>query len=290
LRVVIPSKGHARSWLQAAGQRLRLALRVAAISLPLLVPTAQSPRAAELSAREVVSALFRAAPGAAPDFSGKDLRRLDLAGIDFKGARLAKANLFGADLSGANLAKADLAGAILDRATIVRATFAGANLSEATIRRPNLFTTLEAMRGEVPSFAGATLARAHLSGRFDYASFRTADLTGAHFGPKDPRSEELITGRVELTGCDFSDATLRDANLSHSGAQYAKFIRADLRGANLAHANLKAADFTGADLDGADFTGAVLDGANFTGAKGLDRARGLQEGLRRDGAAPPSVP
>jgi uncharacterized protein YjbI with pentapeptide repeats len=128
-----------------------------------------------------------------------------------------------------------------------------------------------------------------LSGRFDLVSFRGADLTGARFGPKDPRSEELITGRVEIAGCDFSGANLRNANLSRSGAKYAKFARADLRGANLAHANLKGADFAGADLDGADFTGAVLEGANFTDARGLDRALGLQQGSSGNGAAAPSL-
>jgi uncharacterized protein YjbI with pentapeptide repeats len=265
----------------------RQAGRALLVALPLLA--AASPGwAADLTTREVVSALFKAAPGSAPDLSGRDLRRLDLAGVDFKGANLARATLFGSDLAGTNLAKANLTGAVLDRVTITKTNFADADLTQATILRPNIFSSLEAVSSEVPTFAGARLAGAHLSGRFDLVNFRGADLTAARFGPKDPRSEELITGRVELTGSDFSAAILRDANLSRSVAKYARFTRADLRGANLAYANFKGADFTGADLDGADFTGAVLDGANFTDARGLDRARGLQQGFNGDSSAAPS--
>ena len=253
----------------------------------LLAAAASTANSADLTTREVVSVLFKAAPGSAPDLSGKDLRRLDLAGIDFKGANLARATLFGSDLAGANLGKANLAGAVLDRVTITKTDFAGANLAQASILRPNIFSSLEAVRSEVPNFAEAALAGAQLSGRFDLVSFRSADLTKARFGPKDPRSEELITGRTELAGCDFSDAKLRGANLSGSGAQYAKFMRADLRGANLSNANFKGADFTGADLTDADFTGSVLDGATFADARGLDRARGLQQGLGEGSSAPP---
>jgi uncharacterized protein YjbI with pentapeptide repeats len=266
------------------------ATRVAAFACGLLmalVLAGGSASAGELTARDIVSALFKAAPGATPDLSGKDLKRLDLAGIDFKGAKLTKANLFGADLASANLAKADLAGAILDRATITKTNFEGADLTGASILRASVFSTLEASRSEVPNFTRARLAGAQLSGHFDLTSFHAADLKGTRFGPKDSRSEELITGRVGLKNCDFIDADLRGANLQGTGAQYAKFMRADLRDANLAQSNLKGADFSGADVTGADFTGAVLDGAEFTGAKGLDRARGLQEGLRHGGSAAP---
>ena len=85
--------------------------------------------AIDMTTREVVSALFKAAPGSAPDLSGKDLTRLDLAGVDFKRANLAQAKLFGSDLAGANLARANLVGAVLDRVTITKTDFSGANLA-----------------------------------------------------------------------------------------------------------------------------------------------------------------
>jgi uncharacterized protein YjbI with pentapeptide repeats len=234
-----------------------------------------STHAADLSVRDIAVALFKARAGAAPDFSRKDLGGLDLAGLDFKGASLAGANLFGANLSGANLSKANLSGARLDRATITGASFTNADLSGASILRPNVFSGLDVAVAELPSFAGAKMAGAHLSGKFDRVSFRGADLRQSFFGAKDPRSEELITARVELKTCDFTDANLSGADLSHNAAQYAKFVGADLRGANLAHANLMEADFTGADVTNADFTGAMLEGARFTNARGLESAKGL---------------
>src|SRR5262245_23429692 len=193
----------------------------------LVVAVAIPAHAADLTTREVVGALFKAAPGSAPNLSGKDLSRLDLAGVDFKRANLSRAKLFGTDLAGANLAKADLAGAMLDRATITRANFAEANLAKASILRPNVFSSLEAVSTEVPDFSRTNLAGAQLSGHFDLTSFRGADLTNARFGPQDPRSEVLITGRAQLASCDFTDAKLQNANLSRSAAKYAKFTRAD---------------------------------------------------------------
>ena len=52
----------------------------------LLAPSVA--RSAEISLREVVDVLFKAAPGSQPDFSHKDLSSLDLSGLDFKRARL----------------------------------------------------------------------------------------------------------------------------------------------------------------------------------------------------------
>jgi uncharacterized protein YjbI with pentapeptide repeats len=240
-----------------------------------LLCVASPTHAADMSVREVSVALFKARSGAPPDFSRKDLSGLDLSGLDFNGASLAGANLFGADLSAANLKRANLAGARLDRATITGTSFADADLRGASILRPNVFSSLDVVVGELPNFAGAKMAGAHISGKFDQVSFRGTDLTHAFFGAKDPRSEELITARVELRGCDFTGANLSGADLSLNAAQNAKFVGADLSGANLAHANLMEADFTGADVTNADFTGAVLEGANLKETKGLERARGL---------------
>ena len=231
---------------------------------------------AEMTARQVTTALFNTSADQPLDLSGKDLSKLDLGDLDFKGANLTGANLYGTDLSSSNLSLVLLSGAHLDRATITGANFGGADLSRATILRPNVFSTMEIDVRELPNFENAKMIDANISGRLDRISFRGADLTGTFFGPRNPDGETLITPRIEMNGCDFTDAKLRKADLSLNNVQYAKFIDADLTGANFTGANLSGADFTGADVTEADFTGAVVDGAHFKDAKSLDRAKGLE--------------
>ena len=117
---------------------------------------------------------------------------------------------------------------------------------------------------------------AHISGRLDQISFKGADLSGTFFGPRNPGSEDLITPRIEMNGCDFTDARLHKTDFSLNSLQYAKFVNADATGANFANADLSNADFTRTNLTDADFTGAIVGGAHFEGAKGLNRAKGLK--------------
>jgi uncharacterized protein YjbI with pentapeptide repeats len=232
--------------------------------------------AADISTRDVTAILFKASRAAPPDLSGKNLSRLDLADLDFKAANLANADLFGADLTRADLVKSDLHGARLDRATITAARFDGADMTGVSLLSPNMFSTLEVMRHEIASFTGANMAGAEIIGRFDFVSFRAADLNGTVFGSRDQRSPSK---RVTMVACDFQYADLRNADLRWSVAKYAKFQDADVRGANFAHSNLMAANFSRANVAGADFTGAVLDGAKFEGAQGLDAAKGLTSAI-----------
>lgn len=64
--------------------------------------------AADLTLREIVTALWNADPAKPLDFSGKELSFLDLSELDFKRANLSEANLLGANLTGANLASSTL--------------------------------------------------------------------------------------------------------------------------------------------------------------------------------------
>jgi uncharacterized protein YjbI with pentapeptide repeats len=88
-------------------------------------------------------------------------------------------------------------------------------------------------------------------------------------------SEHIFTG-VNLSGADFSEATLHrtvleeanlmKANLSKADLTGANLRRADLSRANLVKANLRGANLRGADLSGADLSGADLSGADLGGA------------------------
>jgi Uncharacterized low-complexity proteins len=78
---------------------------------------------ADLTVREISTALHAAKLGQHIDYTGLDLTYLDLAGLDFKGAILAKTDLYGTDFTDAKLTKSDLTHARLDRAVLTRTVF-----------------------------------------------------------------------------------------------------------------------------------------------------------------------
>jgi uncharacterized protein YjbI with pentapeptide repeats len=242
--------------------------------------------AADMSAGQVTTALFKAMPGQPVELNAKNLRELDLSGIDFKGANLAGSDLYGVDLSDANLRHVDLKGATLDRANIVRADFSDANLEGVSLLRMTIFTTLERDPREAPKFTGAKMQHTKLSGWMDGTDFSGSDLTGAQFGLQDAHNEGLLASRVRLVGADFSGAVMTGVDLSGSQLVYARFVKAVLQGANLRDADLSKADFTGADVTGMDVTGANLEDAKFTGAKGIDTIKGLAQALNAAHVAP----
>lgn len=246
-----------------------------AVVLVLVAPA--SPQAADLTAREVTQAFFKATRAAPADFAGRKLIELDLSGLDFKRARLTGADLYGADLSSADLTGVALQGARLDRATLIKANFAGADLSSATILRPTLFSGLESDPKDAPSFRGANLTRTRiLSTRLDGADFSSADLTDAVLGRIDYAwGEARHAQRAVMQGCNFEDSKLVRTDLSNGVFYFARFRRADLSGANLTGADLSKADLSGADLTGANLTDANLDEAILAGVRGLDTVRGL---------------
>jgi uncharacterized protein YjbI with pentapeptide repeats len=257
-----------------AGWTLILALGcVSTLGTPLL----GSARAADFTARQVTQAFFHAKPGEPPDFSGKDLSFLDLAGIDFKGASLAHANLYGVDLTHASLKGSNLEGVKLDRAVVIDADFSGADLSGASIMRPSVYTTLYGNRQEAPKFSGAKLRGIRITAMMDGADFRGADLTGARMGPHEPRADISSMPASFLRGCDFSGAILKDADLMWAKLSFSKFTGADMRGVNLSGADLSMADLSGADVTNADMTDADLDGVNLRGVKGLEAVKGFAQ-------------
>jgi uncharacterized protein YjbI with pentapeptide repeats len=241
--------------------------------------------AADMTVREITAGLFKAKPGATPDYSNHDLTYLDLSGLNFKGAKLAKSNLYGADFTGANLRGSDMSGTRLDRATLIRADFSGANLTGASILRPTVYSDLTENIADAPRFAGANLTDIRVMANMSGADFHGADLTNANFTPREARpGQGTITTLAKnmLKSCDFTKAILRGANFDHAVLTFARFAGADLTGANLTDTDLSRADFTGADLTNADLTGADLDGATLLNVKGLDTVKGLSTALNFD--------
>lgn len=236
--------------------------------------SAPAARAADITVRQIAELLFKAAPGAGPDLTGRDLSGLDLAGLDFKGARLDRANMMGVDLTGANLAGADLEGATLDRAVLQKTNLDGARLKGAQMRSLSVFSGLDPDRREAPSFVGADLEGARIEARLDGTNFRNANLTRATLA-----AQTAIWGsykpRTVLNGADFAGARMVEADLERAVLQFARFNGADLTRANLRRTDLSRADLTGANLTGADLTGADLDGTNLAGVTGLASVVGL---------------
>jgi uncharacterized protein YjbI with pentapeptide repeats len=274
--------------MAARATRTHLLILAAALTLGGGAMAARSEpvsRKADMTVREITTALFKAKPGERVDLSKRKLAYLDLSGLNFKGATLARSDLYGVDFTNANLRGTDLSGTRLDRSNLIRADLAGANIAGATILRPNVYTDLTSNPADSPRFPGANLTGVRVQANLSGADFHGADLTGANFAPLDARKREgAITALADnkLVGCDFTRAIMRGTNLAGTDLTFAHLAGADLSGANLSHANLSRTDFTGADLTDADLTGADLDGANLLAVKGLDTVKGLATALNFD--------
>lgn len=242
---------------------------------------------ADSTVGDIARQLAKAEIGRPVDLSRKDLRFLDLSGLDFKRAIISHSDLFGVDFTNADLSGVDLSNSRLDRAVIIRANFSGAKLTGATLLRPTVHASFTYGLEDAPTFAGANLKGLRVMARLDGANFRGADLTRADFSPYEPRPGQGTLATVkgnQLRSCDFSGATLVDANFDWASLMFSSFVGADLRGAVLSHADLSKVDFSGADLTGADLTGADLYNAILVGVKGLDAVRGLDTAVNLDKA------
>ncbi len=233
---------------------------------------------ADMTVRDISTALYKLSPGEKLDYSGRDLTYLDLSGLDFKAAVLRGSDFYGTDFTDASLKGADLTKCRLDRAVLIRADLSGADLTDATILRPTIYSDLSSNPKDAPHFAGARLARVKFQADLSGSDFRGAEMTEANFSPLEPRPGQgtFVTKANECRSCDFSGATLVRANMTEAQMAFASFKGADLRDAIFAKADLAKSDFSGADLTGADLSEADLDSANLAGAKGLDRTRGLE--------------
>ena len=71
---------------------------------------------------------------------------------------------------------------------------------------------------------------------------------------------------LQAAGLDFSGARLRQADLSLTVMNRARFNRSDMRDVNAYGGVFSSASFAGADLTNAGFVGTYLRGADFSGA------------------------
>lgn len=262
--------------MRRAGWLVQGVLAIAALAVPA--------DAAEMTARQVTELLFKAEGQGTVDLSKKDLSYLDLSGINFKRASFEGANLHGVVFTDSNLEGANLKDVVLNLSTLTRTNFSGANLEGASFLRIGFTASLEPRPSETPLFVGANLKHARLHSRLDYTDFTGADLTGAFFGPEDPKNELLLTARPIMNGANFTRAKLKDVTARNTRLRFARFVGADASHGDFSGSDLTRADFTGADITGAIFTNAILYGTIFTGARGLETAKGLDTAVDYDKA------
>jgi hypothetical protein len=215
-------------------------------TLPVLPPTGE----VESSLALLGSKLFESLPGPSINLSGVDCRGARLARARFPRALLVAANFEWADLTEADLSGADLRGAQfvssgLNEARLVGAKLEGANLTYARLDCADLTDTdLVRTTFEPPETAlraeGLRLVRSNLSGQdFWEVDLPQADLTAA------------ILARTNFNEANLEAARLTTALLYETDLSQAVLRGADLRRAHLWNVNFESTDLAGARLEGA---------------------------------------
>lgn len=208
------------------------------------------------------------------DFSGADLREVDLSGATLNNvvmnqtilvrAKLNRANLANSFLSGANLSSVQLISANLRQANLENASLTGADLGEAKLTSSNLHS---ARLGQVKA-VGSDFSFADLS----ESNWQGSDLSGANL--KNANLQE-----ADLSSTRLVDANLRNAQLQNAKLRNSNLSNADLRGANLAGTDFRGVIFVTATPDSSNqfiespltnASTARIKGVNFTKVKNLD--------------------
>ena len=254
---------------------------------------------------------------AAKDFTGLDLRGIDLSNQDLAGIFLTGSDLREADLRGANLDEAVLAHCDLRLARLHGASLRASSLGKARLDKADLSET----NLDQATLTGASLLEATLDGAtLNEADIREATLTRTSLrhvqAPQlvflktileevDFSSailDQAVFIEIDLSGCDFSSASLEKAVLLSCTGRSTVFQQAQLRnlrvvgvgdfsesdfsGADFSHANLAESNLRGLNLAGANMTGAILEQADLSGIKGqgASLARTLASDCRLSGA------
>lgn len=199
---------------------------------------------------------------AGEDLTGVDLSGLDLRGADLRNALMESANLTDTDLSDAKLEGAVLARAILRRTRLAHADLREVNLSLAACDGAS-FTgaTLDGATCEKTVFHHCDFEESHL----ERTDLRECEWTLARFARASLRNL-IVTGQ-NLSGADFSGATIRKMTLIHCLLKAVSFRGADNEGFGVLETDARSTRFDSATIRKACFVkDSQLAAANFTGA------------------------
>jgi uncharacterized protein YjbI with pentapeptide repeats len=124
------------------------------------------------------------------------------------------------------------------------------DLRDADLSRTNLIGV--DLRGV--DLDGANFSQATFSREYSFGTVTTGGITGSY------------PSRMEISGTDFSGASLREANFYRANLRDVDLMGANLYKANLQEAFLCRANLRGAKLIGVNLSGADLSGVDFSGA------------------------
>lgn len=230
-----------------------------------------------------------------------------LQGVDFSHADLTDADFTDADLRGATFAHATMDGVTLDGAQLRGADFTGVTLPEKWARIMPILTSGD---GENADLRNLDLRNVYFYGAYDpiicdgmqarfgalpplnlrYARFDHTWLEGASIHHSDLRQtnfREANLGGLSITNTLLDDTTFEGVIAHDSWLTNNRFVRAnmrhaDLTGAKLAGSNLMHADLTDAILTDADLSYVDLTGAQVTPQQ-LQAVKWLQCAILPDG-------
>ena len=173
-------------------------------------------------------------------------RRATLKRMDISGLVLSFKNMRGADFSGCNMRNMNLSSTIFQEATLYACDLSHSNLSNTSFARADLRGT----RIESANLAGADLERADLRGGALTANGEYAKPTPVNFRGANMSGARMVGSMAY--NADFSDAIMTNMNFQGADLRGARLMGADLTGADLENTNLNGANLHSTILTGSN--------------------------------------
>jgi len=215
------------------------------------------------------------------NFSGKDLKGVDLRYAILTGANLNNVNLSKANLNNVNLSNLNLSNANLSHVNLSNFNLSNTNLSHANLSNTNLSNAnLSNTNLSHANLNGVTLHKINLSG----VNLDGVDLSGIYLYGAD-LSNTVLTGTIltyanlaesnldgvdlsnnDLTGVNLSGVDLSNTVLTGTILTYANLAESNLDGVDLSNKDLTGVNLSGVDLSNTVLTGTILTYANLAGS------------------------
>ena len=167
------------------------------------------------------------------NFSGKDLKGVDLRYAILTGANLNNVNLSKANLNNVNLSNLNLSNANLSHVNLSNFNLSNTNLSHANLSNTNLSNA---------NLSNTNLSHANLNG----VTLHKINLSGVN-----------LDG-VDLSGIYLYGADLRNTVLTGTILTYANLAESNLDGVDLSNNDLTGVNLSGVDLSNTVLTGTIL--------------------------------